>query len=37
MTAEERAAWLDQLAEDEALDPEEYPDPGGPPPLVKMS
>ena len=32
MSAAERAAWLDHLAEDEALDPEEYPDPGGPPP-----
>ena len=32
MTAEERAAWLDHLAEDEALDPEEYPAPDGPPP-----
>ena len=32
MTAGERAAWLDHLAEDEALDPEEYPDPDGPPP-----
>ena len=33
MTEEEREAWLDALAgEDEALDPEEYPDPVGPPP-----
>ena len=33
MTEEEREAWLDALAgEDEALDPEEYPDPEGPPP-----
>ena len=33
MSAEELEAWLDHLAgEDEALDPEEYPDPDGPPP-----
>ena len=33
MTEEEREAWLDALAgEAEALDPEEYPDPEGPPP-----
>ena len=33
MTEEEREAWLDALAgEDEAFDPEEYPDPDGPPP-----
>ena len=33
MTEEEREAWLDDLAgEDEAFDPEEYPDPDGPPP-----
>jgi hypothetical protein len=33
MTEEEREAWLDAPAgEDEALDPEEYPDPAGPPP-----
>ena len=30
MTEEERAAWLDDLAE--PFDPEEYPDPDGPPP-----
>jgi len=33
MTEEEREAWLDALAgEDEPFDPEEYPDPDGPPP-----
>ncbi len=33
MTEEEREAWLDALAgEDEPFDPEEYPDPEGPPP-----
>ena len=33
MTEEEREAWLDALAgEDEPSDPEEYPDPDGPPP-----
>src|SRR5271166_2634538 len=33
MSEEEREAWLDDLAgEDEAFDPEEYPDPDGPPP-----
>ena len=33
MTEEECEAWLDDLAgEDDALDPEEYPDPMGPPP-----
>ena len=30
MTEEEREAWLDDLAE--PFDPEEYPDPEGPPP-----
>jgi hypothetical protein len=30
MTEEEREAWLDDL--DEPFDPEEYPDPEGPPP-----
>ena len=30
MTEEERQAWLDAL--DEPFDPEEYPDPDGPPP-----
>src|SRR6202042_3515813 len=30
MTEEEREAWLDAL--DEPFDPEEYPDPEGPPP-----
>jgi len=33
MTEEERQAWLDALSgEDEPFDPEEYPDPDGPPP-----
>src|SRR5271165_6839854 len=33
MTEEEREAWLDALAgQDEPFDPEEYPDPDGPPP-----
>src|SRR5271157_4405954 len=33
MSAEEWEAWLDHLAEeDEPFDPEEYPDPEGPPP-----
>jgi hypothetical protein len=33
MTEEEREAWLGALAEqDEPFDPEEYPDPDGPPP-----
>src|SRR5271167_498130 len=32
MTEEEREAWLDAPAEDEPFDPEEYPDPEGPPP-----
>ena len=33
MSEEEREAWLDALAgEDEPFDPEEYPDPDGPPP-----
>ena len=33
MSEEEREAWLDALAgEDEPSDPEEYPDPEGPPP-----
>ena len=33
MTEDEREAWLDHLAEeDEPFDPEEYPDPDGPPP-----
>ena len=33
MSEEEREAWLDTLAgQDEPFDPEEYPDPDGPPP-----
>ena len=32
MSAEEWEAWLDHLTEDEPFDPEEYPDPDGPPP-----
>src|SRR5271165_1309216 len=33
MSEEEREAWLDALAgQDEPFDPEEYPDPDGPPP-----
>ena len=37
VSAEELEAWLDHLAgEDEPFDPEEYPDPDGPPPPAAM-